>query len=335
MPHATHGRSDAVRRLGGRASGRVHGQLFAVAQQSLAAGIAWAVAHQIDAAGQQPFFAPIAAVVALNTDVGGRGRQALRLLAGAVVGVVVGAVALDVLGTRLVALPVAVIVAMLISVAVGGARVTLAQSAAGAILTVGIPYGGEGGLSRLMDALIGVGVALVVSQVLFSPDPRRMLTVTEAGVIAATGDLVEALDGAGPEATTARREAVREAVAAVHTARRSARNVNRHTARWSRSRHRVDIDAPADRALDDLADAVVFLSVCVADASSDATATLRPHLGDLAARLRGTPRAASPTPLSTPAVGVAGEVLGLACAAYETYAAGRDGRPTPADPPRP
>jgi hypothetical protein len=65
----------------------------------------------------------------------------------------------------------------------------MAQAAAGAILTVSVANG-EAGIDRLVDALIGVCVALLFTQVLFSPQPLELLRRAEA---AALGDMAEAL----------------------------------------------------------------------------------------------------------------------------------------------
>jgi uncharacterized membrane protein YgaE (UPF0421/DUF939 family) len=57
-----------------------------------AAAAAWRVAVHL-AGHQDPFFAPVAAVVGLNATLGRRGANALRLLTGVGSGVVVGELA--------------------------------------------------------------------------------------------------------------------------------------------------------------------------------------------------------------------------------------------------
>jgi uncharacterized membrane protein YgaE (UPF0421/DUF939 family) len=63
-----------------------------------------------------------------------RGSNALRLLVGVAVGIVVGEVTVGVLGDGAWAMALAVFAAMTIARALGTARVTTAQAAAGAIL---------------------------------------------------------------------------------------------------------------------------------------------------------------------------------------------------------
>ena len=152
---------------------------WSVLQQSAAAGLAWILAEWLVAGDHHPFFAPIAAVVALNPGFGVRGVQAVNLLTGTLIGIIVGASAVWLISTPSLGLVVATLIATLVAVAVGAARVTIAQAAAAAILTVTIPYGGDGGPQRLFDAALGAGVALVFSQLLFPTHPLRLLSQAE------------------------------------------------------------------------------------------------------------------------------------------------------------
>src|SRR5579884_406555 len=72
----------------------VLGQL---AQAAVAAGISWELALQLPDHGQ-PFFAPISAAIALGAERGTRGRQAIRMMTGVAVGILVGAAVLVVAG---------------------------------------------------------------------------------------------------------------------------------------------------------------------------------------------------------------------------------------------
>ncbi|MPY66512.1 hypothetical protein F8S09_07355 [Deinococcus sp. SDU3-2] len=101
-----------------------------------------------------PFCAPIAAVIGLNASLGTRGTNARRRL---------GVGELAVLGSGDLAFAVATLVA-----------VSAAQAASSAVPTVTVA-GGEAGLGRLTDALIGVAVAPTFSQGLFLPEPLGLL----------------------------------------------------------------------------------------------------------------------------------------------------------------
>jgi hypothetical protein len=75
---------------------------------------------------------------------------------------------------------------MISALAISGERLVIAQAAAGAILTVAAPIG-EAGPQRLVDALIGAGVALVISQLLFPAEPVALLRRAEAAAVDGLG----------------------------------------------------------------------------------------------------------------------------------------------------
>jgi uncharacterized membrane protein YgaE (UPF0421/DUF939 family) len=154
---------------------------FTLLQGTLAATSAWVVARY-GLGHPNPFFAPIAALVALNTFLGERGLNAMRLLQGVVVGIVVGELTVGVLGGSIAALGLGILVSTAIARALGGARISVAQAAVSTILIVS-SADADVGTERLVDALVGAGVALVFSQLLFSPDPVGLLRRAEAAAL--------------------------------------------------------------------------------------------------------------------------------------------------------
>src|SRR5690349_361728 len=68
---------------------RVRGSLLFAAQAGVAAGLAWLVANDL-LHHNRPFFAPIAAVIALNVSVGQRLRRVVELVVGVALGILVG-----------------------------------------------------------------------------------------------------------------------------------------------------------------------------------------------------------------------------------------------------
>src|SRR6185437_12319175 len=68
---------------------RVRGTLLLALQGGVAAGLAWFIAHGL-LGRQQPFFAPIAAVIVLNVSVGQKLRRGVELLVGVATGILVG-----------------------------------------------------------------------------------------------------------------------------------------------------------------------------------------------------------------------------------------------------
>jgi fusaric acid resistance family protein len=210
--------------------------LWPLVQATAAATVAWVIAKRV-VHHHEPFFAPIAALVSLNTSLGERGLNALRLLQGVILGIAVGELVLFILGGGYGSLTLATFVALVIARALGGARIVLAQAAVSAILTVAVANG-EVGYERLTDALIGAGVALVFSQLLFSPQPLRLLRRFETNALAAMAaalDLAaQALDGdenLGEQAIANQRE-LRDHLSELARVRRASTRVARHSLAW-------------------------------------------------------------------------------------------------------
>ena len=172
---------EANRRCLPRAAGRTAADAWPLLQGTAAATAAWVIAKYV-LDHEQPFFAPIAALVALNTSVGERGLNAVRLLQGVILGIVIGEATLAVLVGGYGSMAIAIFTSTALARALGGTRIVLAQAAVGAILTVAVADS-EAGFERLTDALVGVGVALVFSQLLFAPDPVALLRRAEAAVL--------------------------------------------------------------------------------------------------------------------------------------------------------
>jgi Fusaric acid resistance protein-like len=210
--------------------------VWQLVQATLAATAAWLIAtHVVD--HPEPFFAPIAALVSLNTSLGERGLNALRLLQGVVLGIVVAELTLLAVGGGYGSLALATFLALLLARVLGGARIVLAQAAISAILTIAVANG-EVGYQRLADALIGAGVALVFSQLLFSPQPLRLLRRFETNAleaIAAALDLTaQALEGKeelADDAIDNQRE-LRDHLSELARIRRASARVARHSLVW-------------------------------------------------------------------------------------------------------
>ncbi|WP_405467577.1 FUSC family protein [Streptomyces canus] len=157
-------------------------ETWPLVQATAAATVAWVIAVRIGG-HDAPFFAPIAAVVALNFGRGERGRNAVRLVFGVCIGIVFGELTVVVLGGGWDGLALATFVALFIAQALGANRLMRVQAAAGAILTIAAADGGAG-VNRLIDALIGAGVALVFTQVLFPPEPLALVRRAERAALA-------------------------------------------------------------------------------------------------------------------------------------------------------
>jgi uncharacterized membrane protein YgaE (UPF0421/DUF939 family) len=206
-------------------------------QSTAAATAAWLIAKYL-LKNPQPFFAPVAAVIGMNALPGERGRNALRILQGVIVGIAVGELTLLLLPGGFGSLALAIFVAMAIATALGGTRIVIAQAAVGAILTVTIGEAEAGG-ERMLDALIGVGVALIFTQLLFSPEPITLLrraaaealTEMSTGLQLTTRALARDDDKLGEEALSRLRE-LRDQLAELSRVRAASGRVAKRSAIW-------------------------------------------------------------------------------------------------------
>ena len=220
-----------------RAVRRAVADAWPLLQGTAAATAAWVIAKYVFD-HEEPFFAPIAALIALNTSLGERGLNAVRLLQGVILGIVVGEATLATVAGSYGSIAVAVFAATALARAVGGTRIVIAQAAVSAILIVALADA-EAGIDRLIDALVGGGVALVFSQVLFSPEPVALLRRAEATVLERMARgltlAARALEQDGDELAEQAIAALRELpddVTELRRARRASSRVARRTLVW-------------------------------------------------------------------------------------------------------
>jgi hypothetical protein len=205
-------------------------------QATAAATIAWLIArHVVD--HREPFFAPIAALVSLNTSLGERGRNALRLLLGVILGIGIGEVTVFALGGGYASIALATFSALALARLLGGARIVLAQAAIGAILTVAVANG-QVGPQRLTDAMIGTAVALVFTQLLFTPHPLRLLRQVETDALTAmaaalelTAQTLDGNDSLADDAVASQRT-LRDQLSELARMRKASARVARHSLVW-------------------------------------------------------------------------------------------------------
>jgi uncharacterized membrane protein YgaE (UPF0421/DUF939 family) len=147
------------------------GALGQLGQAAAAAGISWELALQLPNHGQ-PFFAPIAAAIALGAERGTRGRQAVQMMTGVSIGILVGAAVLAVAGAGAWQIVVGTFAAFVVTAGAGAPRMVRNQAAASAILIVALHKAGSNlAVQRLEDALIGGAVAILIARFLLPIDP--------------------------------------------------------------------------------------------------------------------------------------------------------------------
>jgi uncharacterized membrane protein YgaE (UPF0421/DUF939 family) len=160
-----------------------------IAQTAIGAGAAWAIARY--ALGhKQPFFAPIAATISLGWTVGRRARQAVQLMTGVTVGIVIADVVVTLIGTGAVQIALVVALAMFAALLFSRSPLLVNQAGASAILVVALhrPHGGS---QRLLDAIVGGAVAILIGAVLFPADPRRLVADAARDVLVTLAEGLE------------------------------------------------------------------------------------------------------------------------------------------------
>jgi uncharacterized membrane protein YgaE (UPF0421/DUF939 family) len=175
--------------------------LLRIVQAAAAGTLAWWLAEQIPH-HPRPFFAPIAAVIAMIQVPGTRGKQAIGLIVGVLIGIGVAGLVVAVAGTGTWQLGVAVALAMAASILVGGRPIVVGQAAGSAILLVALHRPGAAP-GRLLDALVGGGVAILVATILFPIDPLALVREagreTAAELAAAIDEIAQALRRHDPQ----------------------------------------------------------------------------------------------------------------------------------------
>jgi hypothetical protein len=175
---------------------RLLGVLWRIAEASVAAGVAWYVAHDV-LGHPDPFFAPIAAAVFVSASNVFQAQRAIQNIVGVALGICLGATVQQLFGTEWIAMAAMVFVALCVAVLLGqgilGRDLTFANQTAGsAILVMALSVGTDSVFQRLQEALIGGGVALAQSET----DPGRA-----SARVTATREQVAALDSAGATRT--------------------------------------------------------------------------------------------------------------------------------------
>ena len=192
-----------------------------ILQSAVAAALAWLVATEL-LGHQQPFFAPVSALITLGLTVGERRRRAVEIAIGVAVGIAVADALVALIGTGTWQVGVTIGLAMVGATLVGGGPLLASQAGVSAALvaTIQPPQGGFD-FDRFYDALVGSGVALIVGSLLLPVNPLKLVSERTAPLLerlAATfEDIARALSNREAAAADAALAAVTE-VDAYHEA---------------------------------------------------------------------------------------------------------------------
>jgi uncharacterized membrane protein YgaE (UPF0421/DUF939 family) len=173
---------------------RARPAVLPAAQAALAAGLSWWFAHRV-LGHTDPFFAPIAAAIALSTTYVQRSPRIVQMVLGVLLGISLGSLLGGALGTSTPALALTVLATLLSACALGvgflgNGMVFANQAVSSAILVVVLHHSGTG-TERAVDATVGGAVALLVGVLLFPAHPLPRLREAERVVLESLAGALE------------------------------------------------------------------------------------------------------------------------------------------------
>lgn len=143
----------------------------------VASGIAWSVSQHI-LGHPHPIYAAMSALICLAPGLPNHGRQAIYVLIGVTTGVLVGEATL-LLPPMPTEVRIALVGFMGLLIASGYAVIPAIIIQAGVSAIMVFAMGAEvAGVTRLLDVILGTGIGLLFSQVLFTPDQIKVLSIS-------------------------------------------------------------------------------------------------------------------------------------------------------------
>jgi Fusaric acid resistance protein-like len=146
-----------------------------ILQASVAAGVAWVIATEVFG-HEQPFFAPVAAIITLGLTISERGRRAAEVAIGVALGIAVGDLLVLAIGVGAGQLALVVMLATATAIFLGSGHMLATQAAVSAALVATLQPPTDGiTFARFLDALAGGTVALVVNALVLPARPLAMV----------------------------------------------------------------------------------------------------------------------------------------------------------------
>ena len=219
----------------------------------MASGVAWVIATEVFG-HDQPFFAPVSAIITLGLTMSQRGRRAVEVALGVAVGIAVGDLLVLGIGVGPAQLALVVILATAIAIFLGSGQMLATQAAVSAALVATLQPPTEGvTFARFLDALVGGTVALIVSGLVLPADPMAMVRRAARPLLE---ELADTLDDIAVAIVERDRELADRALLRARGIDElsdrfaEAVNVSRETTRYApvRRRHRGRVEDYADAA---------------------------------------------------------------------------------------
>jgi uncharacterized membrane protein YgaE (UPF0421/DUF939 family) len=175
--------------------GRLRQRGFLIVQCALAAAIAWWIAKDV-LGHPQPFFAPVAAIVALGLSFGQRLRRVTEVVIGVAIGVFIGDLFVQVFGSGVWQVAVVAMASMSLAALLGAGILMVTQAGVQAVIITTLVAQPGVALGRWLDAVVGGAIALVAATIVpASPlrRPRAQAASVVADIAAVLHDTAKAL----------------------------------------------------------------------------------------------------------------------------------------------
>ena len=244
LPRSPKGVAGAVPLLRRRANVVWTQGIFDICRAVGTAMVAWTISTEV-LGHQRPAFAAVAAIVSLAPGIVSYRKQALGMMMGVLTGIVAADLMLAVLpvGDVVLRIGIAVFAAMWLVALVGLTPIMVIQSGVSAALVAsGVELGA--GFNRIIDALVGGGLALLVSQVLLTPNPFRRVDNETAAFL---GEIARSLAAAAEAVPLTSSSAIERAfdplferLQRMHAALDKARSIRNWTLRGRLAGERLD-----------------------------------------------------------------------------------------------
>ena len=174
---------------------RWQSKFWQIGQCALAAGVAWLIAADL-LGHTTPFFAPVAAVVALGTSYGQRLRRVAEVTVGVALGVLLADLIVAGIGSGWWQISLIVALAMSAAFLLDSGQLLVIQAAVQSIVVATLVPDAGAAFTRWTDAVIGGAVALVAATVVPAAPLRRpreqaaVVTRKIAGLLRAAGEVM-------------------------------------------------------------------------------------------------------------------------------------------------
>jgi uncharacterized membrane protein YgaE (UPF0421/DUF939 family) len=194
---------------------RLRARSWPILQTAAAAVVAWYLATLL-VSEERPVFAAIAAVVSLGATYGQRPERAIELVGGVVLGIGLADLLVGAIGSGPMQLGLLVLLAMGAAVLLGGGPLLVTEAAVSASLLVLLEPTSAGlAPSRLIEAVVGGGVALAVSALAFPLNPVLLVGRSTQAIFGGLGRALEDVAAALAEGDRDRSDAALQAARAI------------------------------------------------------------------------------------------------------------------------